>query len=454
MNTSGLKDRLEAVVQDTCRGSQIPGVSVAASLGGERAAVALGTTAAGSGIPMSPAARFQLGCITKVLTCVMAMQLAHEEKIDLDATIDRYLPDLAGTGHGCERGIRVRHLGTHTSGYRGLSPARPEYGYFYSWPKFVEFFKGTEQVFRPGSAFNYEHTECVILGEVIRRVTGSSAETLLRDLILAPLQLASGSIEGDAGHPELRVADHSLDQSRGQYVTVRSVPFCAFWASSLSSMTISTVDLVTLGEVLSGLRRAPGIGGEVVSEVVRQAVQIPGGVGGPQREVTPRSFGFGCAQYAPGVLGHNGSARGQTCGLRFSPAAGFVVAVALNSWDPHARDSLLQSLLEALLPGAPGESVVSPVPPQLRFDEMEGTYVGCVQGIEVEAKRRGDCLACIIGGLAGPGGQKITVELELDEAGELRAKCPLRHLSVGFFREEHTGAPAMLVGLNAFRKVS
>lgn len=450
MNSSALEARLAGVVEEAYRRVRMPGLSVAVSVGGERAAVTFGTLAAGSELPMIPAARFQIGCITKLLTCVVAMQLVHEGKIDLDRTIDGYLAEIPSG-----RGIRVRHLGTHTSGYRGLNPSHPEYGYFYSWQKFADFFRGTEQVFLPGAVFNYEHTECVILGEVIRRVSGSSCEALTRDLILGPLKLSTGSIERDGGEPQVRVADHSLERSSGQFKPVRSVPYCGFWASSLSSMTASAVDLVTLGEMLSGQRRVPGICVEAVADVARQTVDLPGSSGGPEREVAPRSFGFGCAQYGHGIFGHNGSARGQTCGLRFSPRHGVVVVVALSSWDPYARDSLLESVLGMLAPDAIAESDAPREPRKPHIDELEGTYAGCVQGVEILVTRRGDRLVCAIGGLAGGGvAQKLNIEMILDEAGELRAKSPLRHLAVGFFRDESTGTPAMLVGLNAFKKVS
>lgn len=454
MSASALELRLADVVDAAYRRSRTPGVSVAVSVGGERAAVCRGTIAAGSGMPMVPAARFQLGCITKVLTCLVAAQLAREGTIDFEAEIEEHLPELARPPG--PRRIRIRHLGTHTSGYRGLSPSSPEHGYFYSWQKFTDFFCATEQVFRPGSVFNYEHTESVILGEVIRRATGSSCERLMQDLIFEPLGLVTGSVERDGAQPDVRVADHSLDRSGGQYAVVRSVPYCSFWASSLSATTASTVDLVRLGELLSGLRRVPGIHGEAVEEVVRQVVAVPRSSGGCEREVSPRSFGFGCAQYAEGIFGHNGSARGQTCGLRFSPADGVVAVVALNCWDPYARDALLEAVLRTLLPSRMAEPDAPrerPEPPQLCLDELVGTYKGCVQGLEIVATRREHGLLCAIVGLTGAGARKLSVEVTFDSAGELRASCPLKHLSVGFFRDGSTGAPAMLVGLNAFRKL-
>ncbi len=451
MNRPALEAELAAIVEQAFRGGRMPGLSVAVSVNGRRSAANFGTLAVGSGVPMTPTARFQIGCITKVLTCMVAMQLAHQGRIDLDGAIVDYLPDLAAIPSG--RDIRVRHLGTHTSGYRGLNPSSPEHGYFYSWEKFADFLRGTPQIFPPGSVFNYEHTECVILGEVIRQVSGSSCAALTRDLIIEPLQLAVGSIERDGGQPEARVADHSLDRGTGQFKPVRAVPYCSFWASSLSAMTASTMDLVMIGEVLGGLRSVPGICRQAIDDVVRQAVELPRSAGGPEREISPRSFGFGCAQYADGIFGHNGSARGQTCGLRFSPRHGVVVAVALNCWDPYARDSLLDSVLGALIPDAAAESDVPRIGLNLHPDELQGTYAGCVQGVEIVVTRSGDGLLCAITGLGG-GGHRLNIEMTIDAAGELRARFPIKHLSAGFFREESTGAPAMLVGLNAFKKVS
>lgn len=450
MRAPDLEERLTGIVDNAYRRMGAPGLSVALSVGGRRISICRGTVAVGTDLPMVPAARFQLGCITKVLTCLVGAQLAHEDKLGLDDALERHLPELAGSSGA--RQIRIRHLGTHTSGYRGLNPATPEHGYFYTWSKFADFFRATEQVFPPGAVFNYEHTESVILGEIIGRVAGRSCEALMRERILGPLQLAVGGVQTDCVTPELRVADHSLDPARGRYAVVRSVPYCPFWASSLSAMTASTVDLVTLGELFGGLRRIREIDREAVDELARQAVEVPGGSGGSEREATPRTFGFGCAQYAPGIFGHNGSARGQTCGLRFSPQYGLVAVVALNCWDPYARDALLDVVLQALLPGPLAEPNAPRKRESLCLDELAGTYRGCVQGLEIVATRRDDRLICAIGGLTGGGARKLNVEVTLDPTGEPRVSCALKHLSVGFFREESTGAPGMLVGLNAFKK--
>ena len=50
----------------------------------------------------------------------------------------------------------------------------------------------------PGACFNYAHTNFVILGEVLRKVTGKPVETLLQEGILAPLSLDNTRSEATA----------------------------------------------------------------------------------------------------------------------------------------------------------------------------------------------------------------------------------------------------------------
>ena len=63
---------------------------------------------------------WDLASLTKVIaTTSAAAQLVEQERIDLDAPVQRYLPDW--TGPGKER-ITVRHLLSHTSGLPAFRP--------------------------------------------------------------------------------------------------------------------------------------------------------------------------------------------------------------------------------------------------------------------------------------------------------------------------------------------
>jgi CubicO group peptidase (beta-lactamase class C family) len=439
-----LEEKIHGFIVEVRRRAGLPGLSVAMVRDGVTTTSAIGTASLDKGTDLSQSGRFQLGCITKLLTCLLVLQLARAGKLDPDAAIADYLHELRDTPKG--RNITVRHLASHTSGYRGINLASPEYAYFYSWEKFMAFLKDSPQVFVPGTVFNYEHTESVLLGEIIQRVTNMTALQLMRELIFEPLGLQTGSIAADAG----AVADHAPDRANGGYKVLRAVPYCGFWAASLADVTLSPADLATLGDALLG--RIPShFDPDTLARAREQIVDLPPYLEGLANEQMPQSCGFGCVEYAGGLFGHNGSARGQTCGLRFDPVQGLVLVVALNAWQPHVRDLILNSLARGLQPGGPGHRVRAPGEPT-RFSEVAGDYVGCVHGVDMSVTSKGGTLVCNIRNQHARTSSSIT--LSPDDAGRLSLGTEAQQPPVALFHEEATGSPCMMIGLNAFKRIA
>ncbi|WJV45868.1 serine hydrolase domain-containing protein [Streptomyces flavofungini] len=72
-----------------------------------------------SGRAAVPEGRFRAGSTTKVVTAAVVLQLAAEGRVDLDAPVQRYLPDLfARNADAFRKPISVRQLLNHTSGLR------------------------------------------------------------------------------------------------------------------------------------------------------------------------------------------------------------------------------------------------------------------------------------------------------------------------------------------------
>jgi D-alanyl-D-alanine carboxypeptidase len=68
-----------------------------------------------TGAPALENGRFRAGSVTKVVTASIVLQLAAEGRIDLDGTVQRYLPGLLTREF---RPITVRELLNYTSGLR------------------------------------------------------------------------------------------------------------------------------------------------------------------------------------------------------------------------------------------------------------------------------------------------------------------------------------------------
>jgi CubicO group peptidase (beta-lactamase class C family) len=96
-------------------------------------------------------------------------------------------------------------------------------------------------LFAPGSVFSYEHTESVLLAEIVRRSTGRASLELIAEQLLAPLGIEAGSFatapdERDAGRRSATSPGSSSSSRRCPARTWGRVPAsCARAAPTLAS---------------------------------------------------------------------------------------------------------------------------------------------------------------------------------------------------------------------------
>jgi uncharacterized protein YbbC (DUF1343 family)/CubicO group peptidase (beta-lactamase class C family) len=135
--------------------------------------------------PMTEDTLFDAASLTKVLACTPAiLRLVEKNRVDLDAPVCRYLPEFTGDGR---QTVTLRHLLTHTSGLR------PDIGLQPDW-------NGTDAALRlacaekltatPGEKFVYSDTGPILLGEIVRRVSGLPLDQFLAREIYGPMRLA------------------------------------------------------------------------------------------------------------------------------------------------------------------------------------------------------------------------------------------------------------------------
>ena len=80
-------------------------------------------------IPADTNTLHRIASISKPMTAIAIMQLVEAEKVDLDAPIQKYLPDFPQKKKGV---ITIRHLLSHSSGikdYQGEAEAFPQKHY-------------------------------------------------------------------------------------------------------------------------------------------------------------------------------------------------------------------------------------------------------------------------------------------------------------------------------------
>ncbi|MCI5046395.1 MAG: beta-lactamase family protein [Aquisalinus sp.] len=147
-----------------------------------------------SGTPMSAETPVRIASITKTFVAAAVLRLSEEQKLDLDASISELLaPELnallANDGYNTNR-ITVRHLLMHVG---GLSDhVGDEYvEQIFTSPEKVWapqeqlelLVSTTDPVAEPGVAFSYSDSGYIVLGEILRGVTGLPLHQAVRELI-------------------------------------------------------------------------------------------------------------------------------------------------------------------------------------------------------------------------------------------------------------------------------
>jgi D-alanyl-D-alanine carboxypeptidase len=139
--------------------------------------------------------KYKIASITKAFTSVLILQLGEEGKVDLNAFIKTYLPTYSGDGAGK---VTIHDLLNHTSGLPNLDAGyssvddalkrgMPQYQTYATPDELISRFYSGKLVHEPGTVFDYNNADYIILGRIIEVVAGKPFEEVLRERILSRL---------------------------------------------------------------------------------------------------------------------------------------------------------------------------------------------------------------------------------------------------------------------------
>ncbi|MDB5966306.1 MAG: hypothetical protein JWQ72_2806, partial [Polaromonas sp.] len=144
---------------------------------------------------MQPSSRHILMSATKAVMGLLAGLLEHDGRLDVEAPVTKYVPEVAG---GPYEGATVRHLLDMRAGIQFDDAQQSDYDEATGWQPtrsggpsggLHAFFTQLRGPAQPhGGAFRYVSANADLLGSVIERATGQSVPGLLGNLVWAPLQ--------------------------------------------------------------------------------------------------------------------------------------------------------------------------------------------------------------------------------------------------------------------------
>lgn len=344
---------LQQILDTTVADGSIPGAAATVLLpDGSSWTGASGLADPDAELAMAPETRVRIGSLSKMFTAVVVLQLVEEGKLDLDAPIATWLPDLVPHADA----ITVRELLQHTSGLydyledrKFLSRAYDDPDRVWQPSELVEYAAGFPSSFAPGAKnrWDYSNTNYVILGMLVEQATGRPLAQELRQRIFEPLGLRAtyalpdDTVEG----PQAHGFSKSVDQTE----VAMSFTFGA------ANIVTTVGDLRVFGSALFTNRLLKPATRELMEQFVN---------GKGQYDMADLEYGLGLMRYSlpvgPGpngqprpaeasrVVGHIGGFGGFRAALWYAPADGTLVALSVNQASTDPNDFATQ-LFEAIL---------------------------------------------------------------------------------------------------------
>jgi CubicO group peptidase (beta-lactamase class C family) len=210
--------QIDAFVQAEMQREKAPGIALGI--------VSHGTVVASRGygmanvelrVPVSEATLFQSGSLGKQFTAVVVMLQVEDGRLRLDDPLTKYFPDAPHSWQA----ITVRNLLNHTSGIadytdysteqapRGAAPSI-DLRRDYSEEELAKLAYRLPLEFTPGSRWKYSNTGYLLLGILVRKVSGRFYGDVLRDRVFVPLHMSTARIISEADIIPDRAAGYRL----------------------------------------------------------------------------------------------------------------------------------------------------------------------------------------------------------------------------------------------------
>ncbi|MBL8329363.1 MAG: serine hydrolase [Rubrivivax sp.] len=274
----------------------------------------------------SPATRYRIGSISKMLTAILVLQLVDEGRLSLDDPLSRWFPGLPQA-----QAMRIEHLLAHRS---GLGEIQHLAGFQERWrfeprqeAELLAAIASLPRAFAPGERTQYNNSGYLLLGFVIEHVSGRSYAQQLQQRLVQPLGLQDTAFEPGAPADGPHAVSYRPAGSgwQAERATDATVPRAA------GGVVSSPRDLVT-----------------VVRALFRGRLLAPATLERMQRAQGGLGLGLMALPGAgPQAYGHEGVIDGFTATVAYFPQADLAVAWCANGLR-LPRELPLQTLRRAL----------------------------------------------------------------------------------------------------------
>jgi D-alanyl-D-alanine carboxypeptidase len=303
-----------------------------------------GTAEIGKQVPMKMSDLFRIGSNTKTMTSTVILQLVEEGKLKLKDPIAKFVP---GVPNG--KKITIRELAEMRSGLYSYSfdpgfnktlDSRPKKAWKPSELLKIAF--SHKPNFAPGAEYEYSNTNIVLLGVVIEKLTGQTATKAFQERIFGPLKMMHSSLplpgqwripgphaQGyQFGTNEATIDSYAVPKAEqaaaldGTLLPINYTDASPSWAWTAGGAISTPRELATYAKALG---TGKGLLSPRMQKVRMDSLRpvVPGDKSGVE-------YGIGLAQFAPGIVGHDGQVPGFSSFMAYDVDTDTTIILAAN----------------------------------------------------------------------------------------------------------------------------
>jgi CubicO group peptidase (beta-lactamase class C family) len=348
----------------------VPGAAVGIYIDGNEHYAVFGVTSIENPLPVDEDTLFQFGSTGKTYTATAIMRLVEAGKLDLNAPVRTYVPELQLKDEEVAKRVTVLQLLNHSAGWQG--------DYFEdtgrgddALARYVETMANLEQVYPLGQQASYNNAALVLAGRVIEKVTGKVYEDAIQELVLQPLGLEHTFASLDEIMTRRFVVGHvnHLDESitiARPWAMPRSVTPAGGWSASVRDQLAWA--RFHLGDG-SGKDGESVLSKESLDFMKEETFSLGGSAIGDAVGISWLLKDVGGVR----LVGHGGSTNGQRSAFQMVPERDFAVVVLTNSVPGGAQ--LHEAMVKWALKRYLGVEEAEPEPLNLTEDDL-AEYAG------------------------------------------------------------------------------
>lgn len=318
-------------------------------------------------IPFTATTPTNIGSTTKQFTAFAVMLLVEDGKLSLDDDVRKYIPELPDFG----KTVTVRHLLTHTTGYREIYNAltiagrKLGEGDYVSRDEMIALIQRQPSLQNaPGAEFNYNNTSFALAAMIVERIAKQSFSEFMTQRVFVPLGMTRTVIRTDRSST---VRGATVGYSRAPNGDWRAL---GDLASALGAGGVYT----TVGDLQRWVENLanPRVGHKQSIAQMMTPFTLPNG----------KSTGYGLGLYVDSQgpvkrIQHGGADLSHRSQLVFYPELDAGVTVQSNdgSFDASIAYRIAKAFLPELTPPVTASAAFDPRSYDVtRFDQFVGRY--------------------------------------------------------------------------------